>query len=104
MNEDEQSFIERYRCECGAFVGKQFEHEICPICGTPVEFKDSNINTTGWISLGENKIINPLYYNLLSNAIGNTPFADIISAKFKITKDGRKLKPREDELDEKPSS
>lgn len=102
--EDEQSFIERYRCECGAFMGKQFEHEICPICNTPVEFKDSNINTTGWISLGENKIINPLYYNLLSSAIGTAPFTDIISAKYKITKDGHKLKPREDELDEKPTS
>ena len=82
-------------------MGKQFEHEICPICGTPVEFKDSNINTTGWISLEKIKLSILFIIIFLSNAIGNTPFADIISAKFKITKDGRKLKPREDELDEK---
>ena len=31
--EDENAFIERYRCECGAFKGKMFVGEICPICG-----------------------------------------------------------------------
>jgi hypothetical protein len=30
--EDEQSFIERYRCSCGEFVGRQFEGEECPSC------------------------------------------------------------------------
>ena len=53
--EDEQAFIERYRCRCGAFKGRNFENEICPICGTKVEYKDSDINVTGWISLGNNK-------------------------------------------------
>jgi hypothetical protein len=102
--EDEQSFIERYRCQCGAFKSRQFEGEICPICGTKVEFKDSNINVTGWISLGDNKIISPYYFNVLQQAIGRNVFPDIIYAKYKVTTDGRVEKPKEDDYDIKPSS
>lgn len=102
--EDEQAFIERYRCDCGAFKSRQFEGEVCPICGTKVEAKDSNINVTGWITLGDNKIIQPLYYNILSQAIGKSVFPDIINAKYQITTDGQKVKPNEEEMDIKPSS
>ena len=56
---DEQSFIERYHCECGAIKGAQFEHEICPICNTPVEFTDVDIEFTGWLTLGAKFIISP---------------------------------------------
>ena len=45
--EDENAFIERYRCECGAFKGKMFDGEICPICGKPVKYEDVNIEFTG---------------------------------------------------------
>ena len=102
--EDEQSFIERYRCRCGSFKGRQFEGEICPICDHPVEFKDSDINVTGWISLGDNRIISPYYFNVLQNAIGRTAFPDIIYAKYKITTDGRRVKPTDEDNDSKPSS
>lgn len=102
--EDEQSFVERYRCQCGAFKSRQFEGEICPICGTPVEFRDSNINTVGWISLGDYKIINPYYFNLLSQTIGKKVFPDIIYAKYKITTDGKRVKPTEDDFEGEPSS
>lgn len=102
--EDEQSFTERYRCRCGAFKSRQFEGEICPICGTKVEYKDSNINITGWISLGENRIISPYYYQVLQSAIGKSVFPDIIYAKYKITTDGKRVKPTEEDLDVKPSS
>ena len=57
--EDETAFIERYRCDCGAFKGRLFEGEECPLCHSKVEFKDSNIEFTGWIVLGDNYIINP---------------------------------------------
>lgn len=102
--EDEQSFIERYRCKCGSFKSRQFEGEICPICNTKVEFRDSDINVTGWISLGNNKIISPYYFNVLQGAIGKSVFPDIIYAKYKITTDGRRVKPTEDDIDIKPSS
>ena len=102
--EDEQAFIERYRCRCGAFKGRNFENEICPICGTKVEYKDSDINVTGWISLGNNKIISPYYFQILSSAIGRTVFPDIIYAKYKITTDGRREKLKDGDLDTEPSS
>lgn len=102
--EDEQSFVERYRCQCGAFKSRQFEGEICPICGTPVEFRDSDINTVGWISLGNYKIINPYYFNLLSQTIGKRVFPDIIYAKYKITTDGKRVKPTDDDFESEPSS
>ena len=102
--EDEQSFIERYRCKCGSFMGRQFEGETCPLCHTKVEFKDSNIKVTGWITLGNNVIINPYYFNILQNAIGKDTFPDIIYAKYKITTDGKRVKPKEEDLDSTPSS
>lgn len=102
--EDEQSFVERYRCQCGAFKSRQFEGEICPICGTPVEARGSDINVTGWITLGDNRIINPYYFNLLSQTIGKTVFPDIIYARYKITTDGKRVRPTEDDMDTKPSS
>lgn len=102
--EDENSFIERYRCQCGEFKSRQFEGQVCPLCGTKVEYKDSNIKVTGWISLGENKIINPYYYNILSSAIGSNVFPDIIYAKYKITTDGNRVRPTDDDIDITPSS
>ena len=102
--EDEQAFIERYRCRCGSFKGRNFEHEICPLCGTPVEYKDSNINVTGWISLGNNRIISPYYFQILSSAIGKSVFPDIIYAKYKITTDGRRERLKDGDLDTEPSS
>lgn len=86
--EDEQSFIERYRCKCGAFKSRLFEGEICPYCGTKVEYKDTDIKTCGWISLGSNKIISPYYFNLIRDTIGKNVFNDIINMKRKISLDG----------------
>ena len=102
--EDEQAFIERYRCQCGEFKGRLFEHEICPICGTPVEYKDSNINVTGWISLGDNRIISPYYYNVFLSALGKTIFPDIINGRHRINTDGNKERPSEEDMEVPPSS
>ena len=101
---DEQAFIERYRCKCGAFKSRQFEGEECPICHTKIEYQDADINVTGWISLGTDIIINPYYYMLLSQTLGKTVFSDIIYAKYKITTDGIREKPTESDQDSKPSS
>lgn len=102
---DENSYIKRYRCKCGEFQSKQFEGEICPICHTPVEAKGVDVKFTGWINLGEtNRVINPLYFNLLSSAIGKKIFRDIIKAQFKINKDGKKEPVYPEDLETPPSS
>jgi DNA-directed RNA polymerase beta' subunit len=99
---DEQAFIERYRCKCGEFKGQQFEGETCPLCGTKIEFKDVDIEKTGWISLGNNYIIQPYYYNLLCAAIGKQVVPEIITAKNKVDTDGHLRKLRPEEIEEKP--
>ena len=104
---DEQSFIERYRCDCGDMRGKIFEHEICPLCNSEVVQRDININFTGWISLGDAKCINPLYYNILKDTLGKkNVFPDIVNAKKKVDRDGHMSKVTEDDYEDgkKPSS
>lgn len=109
--QDEQAYIERYRCECGTFKGRQWEGEICPKCGKPIEFRDIDIKMTGWIILGvnenserPNRIINPLYYRKLSSALGKTVFKDIINAKHKVDKNGKRTRATDDDMDTAPSS
>ena len=87
--EDEMAFIERYRCRCGEFKGKLFEGEECPYCHTKVEFKSVNIEYTGWISLGENYVINPYYYNKLCDTIGKAVVPEIVYAKTVVDVNGK---------------
>lgn len=100
--EDENAFIERYRCKCGAFKGKLFEGEECPLCHTKVEFKDANIEFTGWISLGDNYILNPYYYNKLCECIGKSIIPEIINRKSIVDLNGNLGLATEDETGEKP--
>ena len=102
--DDEQAFIERYRCECGTLMGRMFEGETCPNCHTIVKYADMNINMTGWISLGENKIISPYYYELLQSIIGKKVFAEIVLSKTKITTDGQRSNITPNDIDKPPES
>ena len=88
--EDEHAFIERWRCQCGNFTSRQFEGEICPLCGHEVKERDANMSMTGWINLGLNRVINPLFYRLLQKALGKDIFPDIINAKSRVTTDGQR--------------
>ena len=100
--EDETAFIERYRCKCGAFKGKLFEGEECPICHTKVEFKDANIEFTGWITLGDNYVINPFYYNKLCDCLGKSTVPEIINRRNIVDVDGNMHLATATEMDEKP--
>lgn len=101
--EDETAFIERYRCKCGKIKGKVHEDEICDFCHSVVDYKDINIGYTGWISLGDNYIINPYYYNRLCECIGKTAMPEIITPKTKVDIDGNLSIASYDETsDEKP--
>ena len=100
--EDETAFIERYRCKCGTFKGRMFEGEECPLCGTKVELKEGDIEFTGWITLGNNYIINPLYYNILQDCIGKSTLPEIVNPKTVVDVDGHRRRATEEDLDEKP--
>lgn len=89
--EDEHAFIERFRCECGKFKGRQWEGETCPFCNTVVESKGSNVKITGWICTGEDaRFIVPYWYELLVKAIGKKIFPDIITCKQRVDTDGHR--------------
>lgn len=89
--EDEQAFMERHRCECGEFKGKQFETEICPFCGTEVMERPINIKMTGWFSLGEeNVIINPHWYKIFQKLMGDKAFTQMISPLERVDKNGNR--------------
>lgn len=100
--EDENAFIERYRCKCGSFTGKIFEGEECPICHHKVEFKDTNIEFTGWISLGENYVLNPFYYNRLCECIGKSTVPEIVNRRSVVDLNGNMRLASEEDLNEKP--
>lgn len=85
---DEQAYMERFSCNCGEFKSKQFEGEICPLCKSKVQAVETNIETTGWVTLAPYKIINPYYYQRLKTAFGKTIFPDIITVKQKVDTDG----------------
>jgi hypothetical protein len=86
---DDNEFMDRYRCECGEFIGAQFEGEICPKCKTVIQFKEVDIRKTGWLNFYPYKIINPLYYQKLQSALSKKNLEGIISNENIITPDGR---------------
>lgn len=90
--EDDQAFAERHRCKCGAFIGHQFEGEICPLCNTPIEERPVNIKMTGWFMLGDNVVINPHWYKLFVKIIGKEEFPQIVSSMERVDKDGNRQK------------
>lgn len=85
---DNNAYAERYRCDCGRYVGAVFENEICPECNTPIQFKDTDISYTGWLNFSPYKLINPLYYTRLQSALSKKILEDIISNENIITSTG----------------
>lgn len=86
--EDEDSFMDRYSCSCKELQGKVYQGERCPLCGTVVEFIDVDLEMTGWISLNYQEIIHPVYYNLLTKAIGENALTEIIDYSKDILLNG----------------
>lgn len=90
--EDEQAFMERHRCRCGEFKGKQFEGEICPFCKTKVEERPLDIKKTAWFLLGDNVVINPIWYKIFIKVIGKKEFPQIVSSMERVDKDGNRTR------------
>lgn len=60
-----------YRCDCGAFIGQDIIGQKCPMCGSEITLHSLNFRYTGWVDLGEHKVITPIYYNMLKRVLGN---------------------------------
>jgi hypothetical protein len=85
---DNNSFADRYRCECGKFVGAVFEDQECPTCRTRIEFRDVDILYTGWMNFYPYKLINPLLYHKLQSALSKAHLDNIIGSDSMITSAG----------------
>ena len=85
---DTNEFMDRYHCKCGYITGAAFEGEVCPKCGTEVEYTDVDILYTGWLNFHPFKIINPLMYMRLQSALSKSILENIISNENIITSSG----------------
>lgn len=68
---DDAAFNDRYRCECGKYIGKMHLGCICDECNTPVQQCETDLTKFGWIMLDKYQIMHPLYYQKLDNALGS---------------------------------
>lgn len=66
----EYAFKERYRCQCGKYMGKAYEGTVCDRCGHVVEYNDIDLKKTGWIILDHYTVMSPIYYAKLKDALG----------------------------------
>ncbi|MDD3172048.1 MAG: hypothetical protein PHF63_00010 [Herbinix sp.] len=78
-DDGDEAFAERYSCECGKTTGGIFEGETCPHCGKEVVFVDIDITKTGWMTIMDFHIMNPIAYLKLRSFIGKEPLAIITS-------------------------
>lgn len=86
--EDVDSITELYTCECKTLKGKFYEGMVCDECGTPVTYHNNDISKTGWISLKDYKLINPLFFNFLIKVIGQKHLLSILKYNREIDRDG----------------
>jgi DNA-directed RNA polymerase beta' subunit len=84
---EDDTILERYRCQCKNYIGKFFEGEICPKCNTEVNYINDDIEKTGWISL-EYDIISPLFFYKIGKYIGKKNLLNIIKYTKEIDIDG----------------
>lgn len=59
-----------YTCDCGAFIGRDVLGQKCPKCGSEISLRSLNFEYTGWINLGNHRVITPTYYKKLTRVLG----------------------------------
>lgn len=80
---DDVEFSQRYKCECGNLIGKMYDdgETVCPRCGQPVSYSDTDLAKTGWVDLHGYPVLTPIYYVKLQNLLGGSDgkyFLDLI--------------------------
>lgn len=65
-----QKFMDvEYRCDCGAFIGKDIIGHVCPRCKSEISLHSLNFRYTGWIDIAPHKVISPIYYEMLKRVL-----------------------------------
>ena len=86
--EDVESITELYTCDCKTLKGKFYEGMVCDECNSPVTYRNNDIKKTGWISIKDYHLINPLFFNFLIKVIGQKHLLSIIKYNRDIDRDG----------------
>ena len=84
-----------YACDCGAIEGRFYEGTECPDCGTPVTCRDTVFAKRGWIDLGENQIVSPLFFQYFSRVVGPSQLVKILHQRKTLTVDGIARQPED---------
>lgn len=71
LDGDDDMFVDRYRCECGAKRGRINHNTECQICHTLVKYVDDDFEYFGWICLKDKYfIIHPNLYKCIDELLG----------------------------------
>ena len=96
---DETAFKERYRCKCGALVGKCYDGMVCNQCGTEVQYHDIDLKKTGWIILNKYECMSPIYQAKLADALGKFEGERVLDKIIEMEyKDGEEITYTDKEL------
>ena len=99
--QDVDSFIDRYRCDCGMTRGAINHGMTCDMCGTMVKFVDDDMSIFGWMVIKEPYcIIHPNLYMSLQAFIGATRLDNIINAKVDVDENGKEVERKIKKKDE----
>ena len=87
--QDVDSFIDRYRCDCGLMRGSINHGMTCDSCHTMVKYRDDDMSIFGWIMLKEPyHIIHPKFYQSIAAFIGAARFDRILQPEIDVDQDG----------------
>jgi len=91
---DNKSFEERYSCKCKKYIGKQYINKVCERCGTTVDYTGIDLNKNGWIMLNDFKVIGPILYKKLNEALGASGGDRVINRILDVKFDEERYVPR----------
>lgn len=90
--QDADSFIDRYKCECGMTRGAINHGMTCDMCGTMVKFVDDDMSIFAWKVLKEPYfVIHPNLYMSLQAFIGATRLDNIICPIVDVDENGKEI-------------
>lgn len=82
---DDNAFKERYSCMCGSLMGKYYSGQVCPQCGTMVQYNTVDLTIFGWIKLKKFKVMSPIFAAKLVEALGKVDGESVFNMIIKTT-------------------
>ena len=67
---DSEEAKKLFKCKCGYYTGKAYRGKFCEKCQSYVEYNPIDLTRFGWIILDHFKVLSPIYYAKLADALG----------------------------------